>query len=82
MIGDDVKKDEALLEVYATYDYMAEESLKIWKNLTQDELTYFCLRFDDLNRNISFLDKSQALVNIVSYLSSLFRILPSKRLQQ
>ena len=72
MIGDDNKKDEALLEVYAKYDYMAEESMQIWKKLTHEDLTYFCLRFDDMNQKISFLDKSQALVNIVSYLSSLF----------
>jgi len=69
MIGDDRRKDDALLELYSTYNYMEEQSMQPWVKLSQEDLTFFCLRFDELNRLTSILDKAQALLNIVSFLS-------------
>ena len=71
MIGDDERKDEALLEVYTNYNYSTEPQMQPWKSLTSDELTFFCLRFGELNRATSLLEKAQAVLNVVSFMSGL-----------
>lgn len=71
MIGDDRAKDEALLEVYTTYDYRHDTGLAPWTQLTSAELTLVCRWFAALDASTSLLDKAEAVLTIVTFVTSL-----------
>lgn len=70
VIGDDRAKDEALLEVYATYDYRHDAVLAPWTQLTRAELTRVCRWFAALDATASLLDKAEAVLTIVTHLTT------------
>lgn len=74
MIGDDRAKDEALLEVYTAYDYRHDTALAPWTQLTAAELTRFCRWFAALDATASLLDKAEAVLTIVTFITSLHRL--------
>lgn len=71
MVGDDRAKDEALLEVYAAYDYRHDAALARWTQLTAAELTRVCRWFAALDATASLLDKAEAVLTIVTFITSL-----------